>query len=65
MWDYVGERYIYRKVNNKHCSVWYDVYIKCWRWSVVVFDSNGAHTKQGKSRTASMAIQQSTEQEMT
>ena len=64
MWDSVGERYIYRKVNNKHCSVWYDVYIKCWRWSVVVFNGNGALTKQGKCRTASMAIQQSTEQEM-
>ena len=56
MWEFIGERYIYRKVNKKHCSVWYDVYIHRWRWSVVEFADLGVKIQQGDAFTASMAM---------
>jgi hypothetical protein len=64
MWNYVGERYLYCKMNNKHCSVWYDVYIKCWRWSVVIFNSHGMNMEQGTCNTASMAMQCAVDKEL-
>jgi|NOAtaT_7_FD_contig_21_3876508_length_1524_multi_5_in_0_out_0_3 hypothetical protein len=64
MWEYIGEKYIYQKLNNKHCSVWYDVYIKHWRWSVIVFDIHGIHMEQGICRTASKAMQCAIEKEV-
>jgi hypothetical protein len=65
MWEWMSERYIYRKFNHKHCSVWYDVYIHRWRWSVVEFIGDEISIHQGSSGTASLAMTESIERETT
>jgi hypothetical protein len=62
MWDYISEMYIYQKNGNKHCSVWYDVYIHCWRWSTVEFVQHHMHIQHGVAFTASKAMEQATKE---
>ena len=58
MWEYIKEQYVYCKLEQKHCSIWYDVYIRRWRWTTVQLTENGIVTKQGVAPTASNAIKQ-------
>jgi hypothetical protein len=61
MWQYIKEQYVYCKSGQKHCSIWYDVYIRHWRWTTVQLTEDGIVTKQGVALTASNAIKQGEE----
>lgn len=57
MWEYTKDKYIYAKIEEKHCSVWYDAYIQAWRWTVVALTvKKGIMMQKGKCPTASLAI---------
>lgn len=57
MWEYMRNQCLYAKINDKHCSVWYDVYIHEWRWTTVALTVNrGIVMRKGKCPTASSAM---------
>jgi hypothetical protein len=57
MWEYVSHKKIYLMLHNKHCSIWYDVYIQRWRWAIVFLDAIvGVRMYFGISNTLSSAM---------
>jgi hypothetical protein len=59
MWEYIDCHKLYAKLNNKHCSIWYDSYIHEWRWILLEFTVDSgivSVTGVNKSLSAAMLI---------
>jgi hypothetical protein len=57
MWELVSKQKIYYMINNKHCSICYDVYIQGWLCVIVDFNNpNGIGMYSGISKTLSNAM---------
>jgi hypothetical protein len=56
MWEYVENCYIYAKIYDRHCSVWYDADIQKWRWTTIALTVNGIKMQMGDALSASSCM---------
>lgn len=56
MWEYVENCYIYAKIYDRHCSVWYDADIQKWRWTTVALTVSGIKMQMGETVSASSGM---------